>query len=122
MESIPEDPEQYRKWLQSQHDLYTKWDSLLEELLTIQPEDLRKLHSGEPDMSVFHAAFDERLHKDAPPYYQSGFNDLSIGWTYTIDLDREVFSVDSRAHFRLNHVPRNDQWNEALFIDNEGTK
>lgn len=122
VESIPTDPEDYQKWLQSQRDSFAKWDSLLQKLLIIQPEDLLKLHSNERQTPVFHAAFDERLQEDAPPYHKSGFNDLFIEWTYTIDLDREVFSVDNGAHFCLNHMPRNDEWMNALFHDNDGNR
>ena len=122
--SIPTDPEQYQNWLQSQRDHFTKWDSLLQQLLTIQPEDMRKLRSGEPHTAVFFAAFDGRLSQNAPPYYPSALLSINgwIEWTYTIDLDREVFSVDNGAHFRLNHIPRNDEWIEALFIDSRNNR
>lgn len=119
---IPTDPEEYQKWLQSQRDTFAKWDSLLRELLTIQPEDMCKLRSSERLSPVCHAAFDERLQEDAPPYYASGFNDLFIEWIYTIDLDQEVFSVDNGAHLHLNHIPRKDEWIEALFRDSEGNR
>ena len=117
MDSIPADPEQYQKWLQSQRDFFAEWDSLLNEFLTIQPEDMRKLLSDEPQKAVFFAAFDERLQANTPPYYASGGNDGygSIEWTYTIDLDREVFSVNHSAHFTLNKIPRG--WIETLSSD-----
>lgn len=119
---IPVDPEEYQKWLQSQRDFFAKWDSLLQKLLIIQPEDMHQLHENEPYRPIFHAAFDDRLPQDAPPFYASGFGDGYIEWTYTIDLDREVFSVDSGAHFRLKHIPRNDEWIKALFLDTEGNR
>ena len=117
VDSIPADPEQYQKWLQSQRHLFAKWDSLLNELLTIQPEDMRKLLSGEPHKAVFYAAFDERLPTNAPPGYTSSVKDDDswIEWTYTIDLDREVFTVDDGAHFTLNKIP--GTWMEALSQD-----
>ena len=118
MDSIPADPEQYQKWLQSQRDLFTKWDSLLNEILTIQPEDMRKLLSDEPQEAVFFAAFDDRLQANAPPSYAPGGIDghgSYIEWTYTIDLDREVFSVGDGAHFTLNKIP--GLWDEALCMD-----
>lgn len=119
VDGIPADPEEYQKWLQSQRDVFAEYDTLLQELLTIHPEDMRKIHSDEPHRPIFHAAFSENLPNDAPPYHVSGFTDLYIEWTYTIDLDREVFSIDSGAHFRLNHIPKNDQWIKALFNDNQ---
>ena len=117
MDSIPTDPEQYQKWLQSQRDFFAKWNSLLNEFLTIQPEDMRKLLSDEPQKALFFAAFDERLQANAPPYYASGGNDGYdwIEWTYTIDLDRELFSVAHGAHFTLNKIP--DEWIKALTSD-----
>ena len=115
--SVPVDPEQYQKWLQSQRDTFTKWDSLLQEFLTIHPEDIQKLRSDEPLTPVFRAAFDRRFHQNAPPYYQSSPHYRSIRWAFTIDLDREVFSVDNGAHFRLNHIPRINEWQKALFLD-----
>lgn len=72
VESIPENPEKYQKWLQSQRNFFTKWDSLLQEFLAIQPDDLRQLHSDRPHMPVFHAAFDGRLQEDAPPVINTG--------------------------------------------------
>lgn len=119
VDSIPADPEEYQKWLQSQRDFFAKWDSLLQELLIIQPEDMRKLMSGEPHAPAFHAAFDDRLQENAPPYYASGYKDWGIEWTYTIDLDREVFSVDNEAHFRLNCIPTEDKWIKAIFLDDQ---
>ena len=42
-------------------------------------------------------------------------NSLFIEWTYTIDLDREAFTVDSLAHFRLSNIP--EDWIEYLGHD-----
>ena len=122
MNSIPADPEQYQKWLQSQRDFFAEWDSLLNEILTIQPEDMQKLLSDEPQKAVFHAAFDERLQANAPPYHEVGNKDYygMIEWTYTIDLDREVFSVDNGAHFTLSKIP--GVWIEALELDIKGNR
>ena len=120
MDSIPADPGQYQKWLQSQRDFFAKWDSLLNEILTIQPEDMRKLLSDEPQKAVFSASFDDRLKANAPPWYASAGHDGYIEWTYTIDLDREVFSVGDSAHFTLNQVPV--LWIKALFEDRERNK
>lgn len=117
VDSIPADPEQYQKWLQSQRDLFAKWDSLLTEFLTNQPENMRQILSDEPQKAVFRAAFDERLATNTPPCYASGLTSDGdyIEWMYTIDLDREIFSVDNSAHFTLNRIPGN--WIEALFCD-----
>lgn len=47
---------------------------------------------------------------------------MTIEYTYTIDLDLEVFSVDNAAHYRLNHIPRNGEWIEAMFQDGAGRR
>ena len=120
MDSIPADPGQYQKWLQSQRDFFAEWDSLLDEILTIQPEYMRKLLLNEPQKAVFFSAFDDRLMDNAPPSYASAGHDGYIEWTYTIDLDREVFSVGDGAHFTLNKVP--SLWYKALFEDRESNK
>lgn len=115
--SVPTNPEQYQEWLQSQRDTFSKWDSLLQEFLTIHPEDMQKLRSDEPLTPVFHAAFDNKMYRNAPPYYKPGPDHYPLRCAYTIDLDRELFSVDNSAHFRLNHIPRNNKWVKALFQD-----
>ena len=118
MESISTDPDEYQKWLQSQGDFYSKWDSVLQGILTIQPKDMDKLPLDESQTHVIHATFDERLNGDAPSYYQSQFNNGWIEWTYSINLDREIFSVNNGAHFRLNKIPA--EWNNALCTDSMG--
>jgi len=35
-------------------------------------------------------------------------------WIYNIDLDLEVFSVDHGAYYRLNKIPRQREWINAL--------
>lgn len=39
--------------------------------------------------------------------------DLFIEWTYTVDLDRELFSVNMKTHFKLNNIPR-DKWIDGV--------
>lgn len=41
-------------------------------------------------------------------------NSLFIEWTYTIDLNRELFSVDHEIHFPLSVVP--DTWIRELTL------
>ena len=41
-------------------------------------------------------------------------NTLFIEWTYTIDLDRELFSVDHEIHFPLSAIP--DTWIRELHL------
>jgi hypothetical protein len=39
--------------------------------------------------------------------------DLWANRTYIIDLDRELFSVNFGAHFKLNRIPRGGMWMKA---------
>lgn len=62
-----------------------------------------------------------RMDDDEPMYDKSGIypswtaplNDALIEWVYILDLDREIFSVNSGTHFKLDRVPNID-WISAL--------
>lgn len=109
----------YNTRLDSQRALYAKWDSLLQTLLCVTPENLLQLESDETHVDVWQAAFDERMESGTPSYYP-GYTDMNIEYTYTIDLDLQVFSTDNAAHYRLNHIPRNEEWIKAMFEDGAG--
>ena len=47
------------------------------------------------------------------PSYIPRFNDIFIEWVYVIDLDREIFSVDHGAHFKMGEIPKT-RWMHAL--------
>lgn len=121
VEAIPTDPEAYQNWLQSQRDFFAEWESLLQNLLCIQPRDLQALYSSEPSVNVWGAAFDERMEENLPSC-AAGFNDLYIKWIYTIDLDLEVYSVDNGAHFELSRIPTNGGRIDALSWDHNGER
>lgn len=68
-------------------------------------------------------AIDDRLER-TPMLTMSPdhLNDLFIEFTYTLDLDREVFSVDDAAHFNLSKIPRGEQWIKYVDVDDEGRR
>jgi hypothetical protein len=68
-----------------------------EEYLTVFP-----LGAGNPGVNYEEMGFTLFPSIWPPP------NTLFIEWTYTIDLDRELFSVDHVIHFRLSAIP--DTW------------
>ena len=90
---------------------------LWKEVLSIKDADLQATSRGQRryDEPRQRALLDERLDDSMVPCYRPGFNDLYIEWTYTIDLDREVFSIDNGGHFKLNKIP--GAWIEALGLD-----
>ncbi|KAL8938607.1 MAG: hypothetical protein Q9211_003132, partial [Gyalolechia sp. 1 TL-2023] len=112
VESIPTDPEEYKKWLQASRELFARWDDLLQVLMSIEPASLRNINTDQSLVGVLDEAFDARLEKFPTP-----FLDLSIDFTYTFDLDHEVFSIDNSAHFHLQHIPRNSKWIDAVCLD-----
>lgn len=121
VDKIPTNPEEYRMWLQDQRALWAKWDDLLQTILAIEPKDLAKLQSpkaGTLMENFWQGLFDERL-ESIPPSYHIWSN---REWVYTLDLDREVFSVDNGAHFRLDRVSGNDNWIEALALDSNSKR
>ncbi|KAL9005181.1 MAG: hypothetical protein Q9188_002017 [Gyalolechia gomerana] len=115
VESVPTDPVGYKKWLQALRELFAKWDALLQDLMSIEPDSLRNIRSDKSLVGVLDEAFDARLEQF--PTSSPGFLDLNIGYTYTFDLDHEVFSIDNSAHFHLQHIPRNSKWIEAVCLD-----
>ncbi|KAL9595411.1 MAG: hypothetical protein Q9219_006454 [cf. Caloplaca sp. 3 TL-2023] len=120
VESIPTDPEEYQKWLHAMRTLFAKWDALLQTFLSVKLDSLSNIESDEALVGVMDEAFDARL--EIFPEFTPAFIDGCIEYTYTFDLDHEVFSIDSSAHFRLQHIPRNGVWMEALCGDRQGRR
>jgi len=50
---------------------------------------------------------------ERPPTWFAPLNNVMIEWVYIIDLDRELFSVNNGAHFRLDQISKLN-WPEAL--------
>ncbi|MCJ1244746.1 hypothetical protein MMC30_001946 [Trapelia coarctata] len=128
VESIPEDPEGYRRWLEAKRVLLAKWDQVLEEqVLCISSSRLAK---DGPDFvardnrwsapePLLQKLLDERLNEALPkPCYRMPQLDLYIEYTYIIDLDREILTINNGAHFALNKIPR-DSWMQSLAFDKE---
>ena len=61
---------------------------------------------------------DNRLEVELVPCFRVPKKNLYIEYTYIIDLDREVFTVDSGIHFFLNKIPK-DVWIKSLGFDNQ---
>lgn len=68
-------------------------------------------------------ALDDKL--ELPPLQTMSCNhlhDLFIEFTYTLDLDREIFTVDDAAHFQLSKIPRAGEWIKYVTLDSSGRR
>ncbi|KAI4116182.1 MAG: hypothetical protein LQ345_003354 [Seirophora villosa] len=115
VETIPTDPHEYKIWLQTLHERFAKWDALLQDFLCVKADHLSTITSNRAVEEFLDEAFDSRL--EAFPTSTPASLNTSIEYMYTFDLDQEVFSVDNTAHFRLQHIPRNGQWMDAICQD-----
>ena len=95
------------EWLKTQRKFFAKMTKEIEEhALILDGKQLSDyLHIRGLDVDRFPTGLVELSNED------------SVGWTYTVDLDREIFSVWDSAHFKLNKIPRDGVWIHALKKD-----
>lgn len=113
------------EWLESMKEVYSRLAQEFEEHhLPIESDfgeknDLKGTSIAESELYSKHfLAIDDRL--QGPPLQtmsKGHLNNLFIEFTYTLDLDRGILSVDDAAHFRLSKIPRVSQWIEYLDLD-----
>lgn len=97
---VPIDAAKYQEWLAVQRKSAEEWELLYEEFLTIKPGN--KVTGELP--KFMHQRFPSSL---AP------LTDTWIEYVYTVDLDRETFSVNNGAHFKLDQISHID-WINSL--------
>ena len=124
---IPTDPGEYLKWLAEQRTNASEWASALEKFLHVKRPVAKETKDQEFDDQLSETASEMPEGELLPwtcglgsdmkhlplPSYMPVFNDKDIQWVYVIDLDREIFSVDHGAHFKLASIPRHG-WIDAL--------
>ena len=98
--NIPTDAAKYQEWLATERNSAKEWEALYEAFLSVKP--------GEE----FTADLPDFMHEQ-PPSLLTPLNDTWIEWIYIVDLDREIFSVNNGAHFKLDQVPHID-WINSL--------
>ncbi|KAJ7033445.1 hypothetical protein C8F04DRAFT_1104758 [Mycena alexandri] len=92
-------------------EAYQNWLKKLREELDHQLDQNRELIGIDPESSAYF------ISTEAPS------NDQWIEWIYEIDLDHEVFLVDSRPLFALNNMPAtDDEFVEYIGFDSYGNR
>lgn len=69
---------------------------LEEEVLTLSESDLTEEPNRE--LKRWQWALDERI-EILPSVTAKAENDLFIEWTYTVDLDLEIFTINGEVHY-----------------------
>ena len=97
---IPTDAVKYQEWLATERKSAEEWESLYHAFLLVKPGN--EVPADLPDFM-----------QQQPPSLLAPLNDTWIEWIYIVDLDREIFSVNNGAHFKLDQVPQID-WINSL--------
>ena len=129
VQDIPQDAVAYQQWRQKWANVLRAWDWTM--IFTAQPiikEDVEEMclynqvygrgsQRNPPAMNVpiRSPKFDNlvihwRLQEVS---YVPWHEDLNLTWTYTVDLDHDVLSVNNIIHFKLHLIPR-DRWIQAV--------
>ena len=103
---IPGNAAEYQEWLVAQRKLAEEWEAVYEQFLSVRPGSEKAT-----DLPEFM--------QQQSPSLLTPLNDLFIEWVYTVDLDRETFSVNNGAHFKLQKVPHID-WINSLDCGEHG--
>ena len=96
----PADASKYQEWLADKRKTAEEWGAVYEVFISIERSSDKTTNIPEFMRQRFPSSF-------AP------LNDTYIEWIYTVDLDREVFSVNNGAHFKLDRIPHID-WINSL--------
>ena len=106
---IPSDRDKYQAWLKSQREELETREAAWLDYLALDPLQVASQEFHAPP-----STFGEEV-----PSFRIPLNDLYIEWVYILDLDREIFSVNNGAHFKLEQIPH-IAWIEALAIGELG--
>ncbi|KAL8996706.1 MAG: hypothetical protein Q9188_006502 [Gyalolechia gomerana] len=95
-DQIPKDREKYLAWLKTERQKLEEWEATWDRSLVVRIDN-ELLYDGS---GIY-------------PSWITPLNGLFIEWVYILDLDREIFSVNNGAHFKLDRVPH-VHWADAL--------
>ena len=106
---IPSGKDEYQAWLKSQREELEVWEATWLAYLALDPTEVAS--------QKFHAS--PSIFGEVVPSFLVPLNDLYIEWVYVLDLDREIFTVNNGAHFKLDQIPHLD-WIDALAVGELG--
>ncbi|KAM4054609.1 hypothetical protein HRG_005445 [Hirsutella rhossiliensis] len=92
--SIPADPDEYRKWLESVRDMYAARERVVEQAYEM-------CGSSGPGNSQFHKF--ATLPSELPR-----LDRIDAEYFYIINLDHEVLTMNFSIHWKLGNIPRQD--------------
>lgn len=104
-EEIPTDEAGYKQWLAVQRKFAEEWEAVYKEFLSIKPGN--RIIEGVP---IF-------MREDCP----SLLAPLNYTWIEWIYIDRDTFTVNNGAHFKLEMIPHID-WINSLAHGGLGDK
>jgi len=86
--------------------------------LSISGDVLQKTqHSNNPGVPALRQVVNERI-DHSPSFFARTSESGDAQWYYVVDLDREIFTINGTAHFKLSKIPEN--WMETLGWTQEG--
>jgi len=119
---IPIDSKAYQQWLLEQRREALEWHDTIERFLCKKRPDYEddnintndEVDDVEEDVeSTTEDEYPWGVDTAILPDFTPAFNDVFIEWVYTIDLDKEVFTIDNGAHIQLSQI-RSTAWIDAL--------
>jgi len=93
-------------------------ENLEKKRLSISGDVLQKTqHSNNPGVPALRQVVNERI-DHSPSFFARTSESGDAQWYYVVDLDREIFTINGTAHFKLSKIPEN--WMETLGWTQEG--
>jgi len=113
IDKIPRESGSYQTWLTSMRAEYAEQAQNLEKTrLPISYDVLRKTQiSNNPGVPALRNVVNERI-DHSPSFFVPTSESGDVQWIYVVDLDREIFTINGTALFKLSKIPGN--WMEAL--------
>ncbi|PYH42134.1 uncharacterized protein BP01DRAFT_418233 [Aspergillus saccharolyticus JOP 1030-1] len=114
IDTIPTDPTQYQAWLEAYRATFAR---LVHQYETqCLPVTIQSVAEEDSDAALAeryeksYLALDDRLETPPLKFLPLDWQTYGGEWVYTLDLDREIFSIDHAVHFHLHKVSSEPNW------------